>query len=54
MEGVLNGIPAFPERLNPSCHCCIARCFAQSLKKVLVFYDFVQLKFCSRNVALVL
>ena len=39
-EIVLNGIPAFPERFNPPCHCaiwerCIATCFTQSLKTFL-------------------
>ena len=39
-EVVLNGIPAFPERFNLSCHCviwqrCNATCFMQSLKTFL-------------------
>ena len=39
-EVVLNGIPAFLECFNPSCHCaiwqrCIATCFKKSLKTFL-------------------
>ena len=53
-EVVLNGIPVFPERFNPSCHCviwqrCIVTCFTQSLKTFLC----TKLQFWSRNVAIV-
>ena len=45
MEVVLNGIPAFPEHFNPSCHCtiwqcCIATCFMKTFLCTMISCHF--------------